>query len=227
MPKRVRAAAPSAYRRCAIGVAGCASFLVLSFATHAVNLHVETVNYFKNGGNRTIEWYYNPEGQSSRFFQSEVVDVFRRAMSKWEAACGIRFIYRGVTRDSPMDRDGVNVVGWEEQIHSPGLASGRIGGNAAGHARYGAYRGKFEMDIALSKAQAFWSLGFSGDNKVIQLRYLEIIAVHEIGHVLGFMHSDDDPESVMHAGKYTDDFLAPKASDKAACKDGFSGVSIQ
>lgn len=151
-------------------------------ANHAVDSQKYLTLGWNGWSTRTVHWRYNDTNRPSSIVASSdsAVDRLQTAMAKWSAVCNVKFVYDGTTTSAPSlatgSRDGVNVVAW-----------GALPGNTTGFAYVGAsaVQGQtFTLDEA---------------DMIINPEYnpvLDFTLLHEVGHMLGLKHSNQE-SSVM------------------------------
>ena len=146
-----------------------------------------------NRSTRAIRYYLHADGWSETNRQSEL-NAVRAAFAQWQSIphTTIRFEEAGIlTGEIDVNtEDGTNVVYW---VKGNGLFHGEtesILGRAAvtltSHIPGAAVIA--EADIALNGLEFDWSTNFSTRSGRYNL-FVEGIALHEIGHLLGLAHS--------------------------------------
>ena len=147
-----------------------------------LNHSVDSQKYLTYGWNgwsgRTVRWRYNDANRPSAMVPSTSAAVSRlqSAMGKWSAACNVQFVYDGTTTATPSlalgSRDGVNVIAWAA-----------LSGNTTG--------------ITYVGASGFTGQTFTVDEADMVLNYqfnpsLDSTMLHELGHMLGLKHSNQE-----------------------------------
>jgi len=130
---------------------------------------------------------YNPEGEPETCTTEIVTSRLQEAFSVWENVAGIDFVYQGLVTNNIDDKlDNQVVMGWTYSEDS-------WAGSAIPHQ-------------GSSNANEIFSLGYSPyTDGIVRLNSrlcpsVKTIA-HELGHLIGFGHSDN-PESFMYANPY-------------------------
>lgn len=146
-----------------------------------------------NRSTRSIRYYLHADGWSETNRQSEL-NAVRSAFAQWQSIphTTIRFEEAGILTGEidVKTKDGTNVVYW---VKGDGLFNGEtesILGKAAvtltSHIPGASVIA--EADIALNGVEFDWSTNFSTRSGRYNL-FVEGIALHEIGHLLGLAHS--------------------------------------
>jgi predicted Zn-dependent protease len=141
-----------------------------------------------------LSWYYNPSGQPADLSTDQVVATIQRAMGHWSDVCNIVFPYQGVTTTAPrLDAtfdvtDRITVLGW-----------GPLTGTRAQFSGYTSFW--YLNSGSMIDADMVINTTFSPPFSASRLSELEALYVHEVGHMLGIMHSDK-VQSVMYANPY-------------------------
>lgn len=165
------------------------------------------VHYGQRWPDGVVRWYYNPSNQPNTLTTSEVLSTLQAAMSNWEAGCGIRFEYQGITDSAVFVKDGVTVLGWLNDTSFAGFA--RFYSNGASIV---------EGDIKFNQDK----LGNTAD--------LLGNATHEIGHLIGLDHANQ-AASIMFSNPYHSYVYQtrPKGDDYSACAGlyGSTGAASQ
>lgn len=140
-----------------------------------------------------VTWQYSSTDKPANVTDAEVIALIQKAMAAWGSACQVQGVYNGTTSTSPYTSTPTDrvVVGWHNytgdsaQFTAFGLPASSD--PASGYTRYtgGA--------VIINTAQNVRSLIDSGS--------LYGVIQHELGHVLGFAHSED-PYSIMFANPY-------------------------
>lgn len=145
---------------------------------------------------KTIRWYYNPEGQPVEYTQSQALEIIESAMKTWEAVCDIKWVYQGVTNRSATDHtDSLSTIGWSHAAF-----------NGATHVDLLAPNTIREADIEVSSSFE------------VKPKDFKAAMTHELGHQLGLGHSNVF-ESIMFANPYhpTDYVLTLRQDDIDGC----------
>ncbi len=142
----------------------------------------------------TINFILNPSNCDCDLTESEIRGVFLNSFGKWNEVNGSFFQFGDLEEESPSlfeddpslsstepeFDDGLNVIGFSDDVPSP----------FAGFARF-----KVEGDHIV-EADVFLASGLD-----YNLKTLESLVTHELGHTLGLGHDHADVESVMSYGR--------------------------
>lgn len=142
---------------------------------------------WKNG---LITWKYNPANRPATLTDQQVLDALKLGFSWWSNTCQITATYGGLTDTN------VNASRYDEVVigfNDTGVDSDTVGG--------GADASPISNDTASNFA--FYTggvirIGTMGAKNFLNNTY---VVAHEIGHLLGFNHSDD-PASILYANPY-------------------------
>lgn len=169
--------------------------------------------------NGSISLVYDPDGAPALFSDSDdVLDLIEAATTEWELVSGIKFNLIGADSNASVDedisdpdeKDGLVRIHWG----NTGGAAGFGGPGSSFHDSDLGYFPYIDGRVKLSDNSDTWD---SQDELVNVL-------VHELGHVMGFGHSDN-PDSVMYANPYN--FLAhPRADDIRAARTMYGVGSL-
>ncbi len=137
------------------------------------------LTYGWNGwSGHSVRWRYNDANRPATIVATAAAAVGRMqtAMAQWSAVCNVQFVYDGTTSSAASlaaaSRDGVNVVAW-----------GALTGNTTGLTYVG--------------ASGFQGQTFTLDEADMVLNYqynplLDSTLLHEVGHMLGIKHSNQE-----------------------------------
>jgi Matrixin len=177
------------------------------------------LTYGWNGWNgRTVHWRYNDANRPATIVATASAAVIRvqSAMAKWSAVCNVQFVYDGTTTNAASlatgTRDGVNVIAW---VALPGNTTG----------------------ITYAGASGFAGQTFTLDEADMTLNYqynplLDSTLLHEVGHMLGIKHSNQE-NAVMSGPNTAPDvstaytaLTALQADDIAGCTSLYGASTI-
>lgn len=137
------------------------------------------LTYGWNGwSGHTVHWRYNDSNRPVTLVASAAAAVSRMqaAMAKWSAVCNVQFVYDGTTTNAASlatgSRDAVNVIAWAA-----------LTGNTTG--------------ITYAGASGFQGQMLTLDEADMTLNYqynplLDSTLLHEVGHMLGIKHSNQE-----------------------------------
>jgi hypothetical protein len=131
---------------------------------------------------------------------SDVEGAVRRALARWENACGVSFVVEWTDEQSASagtEGDGVSLVTLADTPENNSFFTGR----GIGYTKLFFNRGTGEIveaDIVINPRQRFSTDGSPGTYD------LESTLTHELGHLLGLDHSAE-PGSVMREGQPIND----------------------
>ena len=142
-----------------------------------------------------VRWYYNAAGEPAAL-RGQVEGLVYSAAAEWSAHCDVHFTYAGATAAQPRTLDGVTVIGWNADQPYSGITFPQTSGGQMVEAG-------IEMNPNITRDP-----DFAAD-----------VLVHELGHVLGFDHSDVQG-AVMSGPPYTSYSYATHLSDDdvSACQ---------
>lgn len=169
--------------------------------------------------NGSINLVYDPDGAPSLFSNSDaVLDLIEEATVEWELVSGIQFNVTGADSNATADEDFSNPDDKDELVRiywgDTGGAAGFGGPGSSFHDSDLGYFPYIDGRVVLSDNAETWD----------SLDELVNVLVHELGHVMGFGHSDN-PDSVMYANPYN--FLAhPRADDIRAARTMYGAGSL-
>jgi hypothetical protein len=173
--------------------------------------HQKYLTFGWNGwANSTLRWRYNDSNRPAGLLASADAAVARiqSAMAKWSAVCNVRFAYDGATTVTPSlpagTRDGLNVIAW-----------GALAGNTTGITYAGA-SGTSSASFTLDEADMVINYQFNPN--------LDATLVHEIGHMIGLKHSNQEaavmsgPNNAPDPSTAYTGFTALQSDDIAGCR---------
>lgn len=126
----------------------------------------------------TLRWRYNDSNRPAALVASSgaMVTRIQAAMAKWSAVCNVHFVYDGATSNGPSlstgVRDSINVIAW-----------GVLTGNTTGVTYTGA-SGFSNATLTLDETDMVINYQFNPN--------LDATLVHEVGHMLGLKHSNQE-----------------------------------
>lgn len=129
---------------------------------------------------KTISWYYNPDGQPPQFTDAQAIAIIQNGMKTWESVCGIKWVCQELTnRAYSVHNDATNTIGWSAANNYAGMTTIHLSSATV----------LAEGDIDLANTQ------------VTDETTLQGVINHELGHQLGLAHPDV-AESIMYANPY-------------------------
>lgn len=150
-----------------------------------------------------IPWVYNPTGAPAALSDdNEAIELISRSMTLWSNVSGITFDFQGIDSQAVIGdvSDGVVTVGWDDTIGFAGLAGPSTTTTQQTITELG--YAPFDDGSVRLNPTAFNGLGSSNaaDRRNAVINFLQIVG-HEIGHLIGFGHSDE-PVSILYANPY-------------------------
>lgn len=147
-----------------------------------------------------IQWYYNPALQS--ISTEKALDYISRAMVKWSNVSNVTFEYMGLSDDPVLNEfDEQLIIGWLD----PETFEER-------HGQFGMHTRLWWSVNGNGIADAYLAINNSFDDE----DWFHGVMTHEIGHLLGFAHSNE-PGSIMFALPYhTPDYMKTLKLDDIA-----------
>lgn len=159
---------------------------------------------------RVMRWRYNDNNRPTSLVANAATAVERiqAAMNKWSAICNVQFVYDGATSNAPSLvsnlYDSLNVIAW-----------GALSGNTTG--------------ITYVAASGFAGSAFTVNEADMVINYqfnpsLDSTLVHEVGHMLGIKHSNQEravmsgPNTAPDPSTSYTSLATLQADDIAACK---------
>ena len=189
-----------------------ASFLLLQGVARASDpelptVQVENRKFLGIGGAfgrwpGAIPWVYNPNNAPASFSDANyAVDLIQQSMDLWSDVSGITFDFQGTDTQADVANtsDGVVTVAWVPGLQSAGLAGPAFNITNQdiidnGHAPYDDGTVRINPD-------SFSDMGSTpADTRDAELGFVRTMG-HEVGHLMGFGHSDD-PLSILYANPY-------------------------
>lgn len=144
-----------------------------------------------------VTWKYNPTNEPTNLFWGMPVEI-QSAMQAWEQVCGVKFRYAGETYSNPLRvaNDGATVVAWKND--DPTFAGWAVAWINNGR---------------IKEADVFFNTALT----LTDWQWYQV-ALHEVGHMLGFPHSTHEG-NLMSGPPYTSyawpGYITP--DDVAAC----------
>ncbi|MCK5830410.1 MAG: matrixin family metalloprotease [Methylococcales bacterium] len=144
--------------------------------------------------NNTLEWYYNSLNQNlSSFSEKDTIETIKISMRTWSDISGIKFVYKGITKN--------NINNTKDKIITIGYWSNKAYTDA--HGDNGGYSEVKGSGPVITEGHMILNAG-DGSNSgsiPINLKELQGLITHEVGHLLAIAHSDNK-ESIMSADPY-------------------------
>jgi hypothetical protein len=200
---------PAFHRYFAVALGFAATLAVAGESAQGVYIRDSGPGKWRNG---TLVWKYNAAGRPANITDQQALNAINQGFAAWSAACNITAQYGGTSSGSLTDTSSNEiVVGFADlgtQIAAD--ASPYSNDNGSGGALFtgGHIRLNTNAGVSLSTSLA--------DGRVL---------THEIGHLLGFDHSDD-PLSIMFADPYNA-FTALTGDDIETCANLYGGKGVQ
>ena len=188
-----------------------------SHATEADDAQKYLTNGWNGWSGGVVRWRYNDANRPQALVAnaSTAIDRIQTAMSKWSAVCKLQFVYDGTSTNAASlagnVRDGLNVITW-----------GVLSGNTTG--------------VTYAGASGLPSSGFTLDeaDMVINSQFnpsLDATLVHEVGHMLGIRHSNQEgavmsgPNAAPDPSTTYTNLGTLQADDIAACRSLYGAAT--
>ncbi len=158
--------------------------------------HFTAIDYGARWPDGIVRWKYNPSGQPAGISTEQALATLQAAIANWQSGCALRFEYQGTTSAPVINQDGITAIGW---------------GNANGYSGYTNIW--WDGNKRITEADIVFNAATLTDTASLQA-----IASHELGHLMGFTHSDQ-PRSIMFSNPYhpLGYQTLPKGDDYAGC----------
>ncbi|WP_374350618.1 matrixin family metalloprotease [Chitinimonas sp.] len=202
-PKPLGQALLAALLACALGSVAQAE------TARGVYLGSNAPGKWKNG---SISWKYNSAGKPANITDQQALDAINKGFAAWAAVCQINAQYAGTT-STAVGNTSANevVVGFADIGQYASADAGPYSSDSASRFTFytgGSIRLNTNGNVSLSDSLA--------DGRVL---------THEVGHLLGFDHSDD-PFSIMYANPYNN-FSSLTGDDIETCANLYGGKGMQ
>lgn len=147
-----------------------------------------------------ISWVYNPTNAPALFANSDrVVALLKETMAEWEGVCGAQFSYQGVNAAAVNVSTDQTVVVYWGNTNGAAAQAGPSLSFSTGSDRSLGYDPFSDGSVVISPSYDWSNNGLL--STVMSEHLLKKVLVHELGHLLGFGHSDN-PVSIMYANPY-------------------------